>query len=52
MIGYFHWSLTDNFEWHNGYGERFGLIYIDYPSQKRIPKDSYYWYSKLIKGQI
>lgn len=52
MIGYFHWSLTDNFEWHNGYGERFGLIYIDYPSQKRILKDSYYWYSKLIKGQI
>lgn len=43
--GFFHWSLTDNFEWHSGYKERFGLVYIDYPSQKRILKDSALWYS-------
>ncbi|WP_312644652.1 GH1 family beta-glucosidase [Hydrogenoanaerobacterium sp.] len=42
--GYFHWGLTDNYEWHSGYDDRFGLIYIDYPTQRRIPKDSYYWY--------
>ena len=48
VMGYFHWSFTDNFEWHSGYDERFGLVYIDYPTQKRIPKDSYYWYRNLI----
>lgn len=49
LIGYFHWSLTDNFEWHSGYGERFGLVYIDFPSGERIPKDSFYWYSDVVK---
>lgn len=48
--GYFHWSLTDNFEWSHGYKERFGLIYVDYATQTRIPKDSALWYSKLICG--
>lgn len=46
--GYFVWSLLDNFEWALGYQERFGLIYVDYPTQKRIPKDSFYWYKKTI----
>ena len=46
--GYFAWSILDNFEWAEGYNERFGLIYVDYQTQKRIPKDSYYWYNKLI----
>ena len=41
--GFFHWSLTDNFEWHSGYAERIGLIYVDYPTQKRILKDSAHW---------
>lgn len=47
--GYFHWSLTDNFEWHSGYDERFGLVYIDYEAQRRIIKDSGYWYRDVIK---
>ena len=50
--GYFHWSTTDNLEWHSGYGERFGLIYIDFPSGQRIPKDSFYWYQKLIRSGV
>ncbi|MBQ2977328.1 MAG: family 1 glycosylhydrolase, partial [Clostridia bacterium] len=45
--GYFHWSLTDNFEWHEGYGDRFGLVFIDYPSGKRILKDSALWYKEI-----
>lgn len=48
LRGYFHWSLTDNFEWHSGYGERFGLVFVDYPTQNRIPKDSFHWYADLI----
>lgn len=47
LMGYFHWSLTDNFEWHSGYGGRMGLIYIDYPSQKRVPKDSCAWFGRV-----
>ena len=39
----FHWSPTDNFEWHSGYAERIGLINVDYPTQKRILKDSAHW---------
>jgi beta-glucosidase len=47
--GYFIWSLLDNFEWDAGYEVRFGLTYIDYPSQRRIPKASFEWYRNLIK---
>ena len=46
--GYFIWSLLDNFEWESGYGVRFGLTYIDYPTQRRIPKASFEWYRALI----
>jgi beta-glucosidase len=46
--GYYAWSLLDNFEWADGYRERFGLIYVDYPTQKRIPKDSYHFYKQVI----
>lgn len=48
--GYFQWSLTDNFEWHEGYKERFGLVYIDYPTQRRILKDSAYWYKEVAES--
>lgn len=49
LRGYFQWSLMDNFEWAKGYSERFGLVYVDYPTQKRILKDSAYWYQEIIK---
>ena len=48
--GYFQWSIMDNFEWAEGYKERFGLIYVDYPTQKRILKDSAKWYRKVIES--
>jgi beta-glucosidase len=47
--GYFVWSLTDNFEWAEGYAKRFGIVHMDYATQKRTPKTSYYWYQKAIK---
>ena len=46
--GYFHWSILDNFEWAEGYSMRFGLVHVDYATQKRTPKDSAKWYSKVI----
>jgi beta-glucosidase len=47
--GYFVWSLLDNFEWASGYRPTFGLVKVDSKSQKRIPKDSFYWYRDLIQ---
>ncbi len=49
--GYFVWSLLDNFEWGAGYANRFGLVYVDYPSQRRIPKESAHWYARLIRTE-
>jgi beta-glucosidase len=48
LRGYFAWSLLDNFEWALGYSLRFGLVWVDYPTGKRIPKDSYSWYRQVI----
>jgi beta-glucosidase len=49
--GYFGWSLLDNFEWAEGYSKRFGIVYIDYPTLERVPKDSFYWYRDLIASR-
>lgn len=49
LKGYFVWSLMDNFEWALGYTKRFGIVYVDYPTQRRIVKDSGKWYSDIIK---
>lgn len=46
--GYFCWSFLDNFEWSSGYSKRFGLVYVDYPTQKRILKNSAHWYREFI----
>jgi beta-glucosidase len=48
LRGYFQWSLHDNFEWAYGYGKRFGIVYVDYPTQKRILKSSALWYRDLV----
>ncbi|HOP94984.1 MAG: GH1 family beta-glucosidase [Dictyoglomaceae bacterium] len=48
LRGYFIWTLMDNFEWSNGFSKRFGLIYVDYSDQKRILKDSAYFYKEVI----
>ncbi len=48
IAGYFVWSFLDNFEWAHGYGKRFGLVYVDYPTLARIPKSSFYWYRDFI----
>ena len=50
--GYFAWSLMDNFEWAHGTSKRFGLVYVDYPTQKRTVKASGRWYSRLCKGRV
>jgi beta-glucosidase len=50
LKGYFHWSLMDNFEWSCGYTRRFGLIFVDYQTQQRIPKQSFRWYQKVIQA--
>ncbi len=50
--GYFLWSFMDNFEWAKGYEPRFGIVYVDYETQQRIPKDSAYWYRDYIKNHM
>lgn len=54
VLGYQHWSVMDNFEWAEGYDPRFGLIYVDYATGKRIIKDSAWEYKKIIEtnGEI
>lgn len=49
--GYFVWTLTDNFEWAEGYHQRFGLVHVDHATQVRTPKLSYAWYRDLIAAQ-
>lgn len=51
LCGYFVWSLLDNYEWTDGYSKRFGLVYVDYATQRRIVKESGRWYAALIAAQ-
>jgi beta-glucosidase len=46
--GYYVWSFLDNFEWEHGYEKRFGIVFVDFPTQRRIPKQSALWYRDLI----
>jgi beta-glucosidase len=49
--GFFAWSFTDNFEWAEGFQKRFGLVYVDYATQRRIVKDSGFWYREFLEKQ-
>lgn len=49
LLGYLQWSFLDNFEWADGYNERFGMVYVDYATCQRTPKDSAFWYAQVIK---
>ena len=49
VAGYFLWTFLDNFEWADGYRQRFGIVHVDFTSQRRIVKDSAYWYKNIIK---
>lgn len=48
LKGYFVWSLLDNFEWAEGYDKRFGIVYVDYDTQQRIPKASFEWFGRVV----
>jgi beta-glucosidase len=50
LRGYFVWSLLDNFEWDSGYAMRFGIVFVDYLTQQRIPKSSALWYREVIRA--
>jgi beta-glucosidase len=50
LRGYFYWSLLDNFEWARGYGPRFGLVQVDYATQRRTPRASYHWLRERLSG--
>ena len=48
MAGYMVWSLLDNFEWASGYAKRFGIVHVDYATQRRTLKDSARWYRDFL----
>lgn len=51
IVGYYVWSLLDNFEWSEGYAKRFGITHVDYQTQRRTPKDSALWYADLARSR-
>jgi len=52
LKGYFAWSFMDNYEWAEGYTKRFGIVYVDYATQQRIPKDSAYFFRDVMAGYV
>lgn len=50
VVGYFAWSLLDNFEWLSGYTSKFGIVYVDFTTLKRYPKDSAYWFKNMLQA--
>ena len=50
VLGYCYWSLLDNFEWALGYAQRFGIVHVDYETQKRTIKDSGRYYSRVVRA--
>jgi beta-glucosidase len=51
VAGYMVWSLMDNFEWASGYAKRFGIVHVDYATQRRTPKASARWYRDFLRRQ-
>ncbi|MBT2514425.1 GH1 family beta-glucosidase [Arthrobacter sp. ISL-30] len=51
LLGYYVWTLMDNFEWAAGYSQRFGLVHVDFDTLERTPKKSFYWYQALAKAR-
>jgi beta-glucosidase/6-phospho-beta-glucosidase/beta-galactosidase len=49
--GYYVWSMFDNLEWIMGYSRRFGITYVDFKTQERYPKHSYYWFQSFLNEQ-
>ena len=50
LRGYFLWSLLDNYEWSHGYAKRFGIVWVDYATQERLPKESAGWYRDVVRA--
>jgi beta-glucosidase len=51
LEGFFVWSLLDNFEWAEGYSKRFGLVHVDFETQRRTPKQSAWWYRDVVRSE-